>query len=233
MAGLQRLGVAPEELAAFETPVATTEDMLELMDVVGPWYLPHSAAGVARGVMSGVIYRQEGSSGGSGALAGWDVTTRLPEIDAPALVLTGADDFCFRPKGHGVWPRPCHEAELTSSSGAATCPSWSARTRRCRSCGTSWWPHLHDEAGHGGPTRPGSCAARCHMVVPATTPPADPGPSVRRRRGDFAPLRHHAPHRLSRLGRFDPTRPSGGIRGAQSTGGSPRRPDAVPRPGGL
>jgi proline iminopeptidase len=97
MAGLQELGATQEQVAAFATPVASTEEMLALFDTAGPLYLPHSDATMARRVMGRTIYRKGGSDGGGRALAGWDVTARLPEIGARALVLTGADDFMFPP----------------------------------------------------------------------------------------------------------------------------------------
>lgn len=97
-AGLQRLGVRPEELAVFDQPVETTEEMFALFDVVGPWYLPHADPALARSVLAGTIYRREGSEAGDRALDGWDVTGRLGEIEAPCLVVTGADDFMFPPE---------------------------------------------------------------------------------------------------------------------------------------
>ena len=99
VAGLQRLGVAPDELAVFETPVETTEDMFALFDTVEPWYLPHSAPGTARTVLGDTLYRPGGAAGGDRALEGWDVTARLPEVAAPTLVISGVDDFMFRPDG--------------------------------------------------------------------------------------------------------------------------------------
>jgi proline iminopeptidase len=97
MEGLQRLGVAPEQMGAFETQVESTEDMFALFDTLGPWYLPHSEPGTARSVLGRTIYRKEGDQGGEHALDGWDVTTQLTPISAPALVLTGNDDFMFPP----------------------------------------------------------------------------------------------------------------------------------------
>lgn len=98
MAGLQRLGVQPEAMAAFAEPVDTTEDMLRLFQSVGAWYLPHSEPTMASKVMGQTIYRKEGSEAGQRALQGWDVTSRLQEITAPCLVITGVDDFMFPPE---------------------------------------------------------------------------------------------------------------------------------------
>lgn len=95
MAGLQRLGVQPEDMAVFGQVVESTEDMLRLFDAVGPWYFPHSAPTAARSVLGETIYRKEGHDGGQRALSDWDVTSRLGEIEAPCLVITGADDFMF------------------------------------------------------------------------------------------------------------------------------------------
>lgn len=98
MAGLQRLGVPPQEMAALATEVETSDDMFALFDSIGSWYLPHSAPGTARAVLGQTIYRAGGNRGGERALDGWDVTARLGEIDVPTLVVTGADDFMFPPQ---------------------------------------------------------------------------------------------------------------------------------------
>lgn len=95
VSGLRRLGVEPEEMAAFGQIIESSEDMLRLFDAVGAWYLPHSPPGTARAVMGDVIYRKEGDEGGQRALAGWEVSSRLGEIEAPCLVITGEDDFMF------------------------------------------------------------------------------------------------------------------------------------------
>lgn len=96
-AGLQRLGVRPEEMAVLGTPVQTDEDLLRLFDVAGPWYLPHSEPTRAREVLGATRYREEGAAAGERALHDWDVTDRLSAIAVPSLVLSGADDFMFPP----------------------------------------------------------------------------------------------------------------------------------------
>ena len=95
VAGLHRLGLEPEILGAFAAPVTSTEDLIDVFAAVEPAYLPHSTPGSASRRLRDVIYRQEGSDGGDHALAGWDVTHRLPEFEAPTLVLGGIDDFMF------------------------------------------------------------------------------------------------------------------------------------------
>lgn len=97
-AGLQRLGVQPEEMAVFGTTVESGEDLLRLFDRVGPWYLPHSEPTAARLVLGETLYRPGGGDGGERALEGWDVGDRLHEITAPSLVISGADDFMFPPE---------------------------------------------------------------------------------------------------------------------------------------
>lgn len=94
-AGMRRLGLEPDLLGAFDTPIETTEDLLRVFDVVEPAYLPHSPAGTAREGLAGTIARAEGSAAGEEALAGWDVDHRLGEIGCPTLVLHGVDDFLF------------------------------------------------------------------------------------------------------------------------------------------
>ncbi len=95
---LTRLGADLDQvMSAFEQPVETTADLHRLFHVVGPYYLPHSAPDTARTAMAELIFRPEGSAGGDAALADWDVTDRLAEIDVPALVVAGADDFLFPP----------------------------------------------------------------------------------------------------------------------------------------
>lgn len=98
MVGLQRLGVHPDEMAAFGESVETTEDLLRLFQSVGAWYLPHSEPTMASKVLAQTIYRKEGSEAGQRALQAWDVTSRLQEITAPCLVMTGVDDFMFPPE---------------------------------------------------------------------------------------------------------------------------------------
>ena len=98
VAGLERLGLDPGLLAAFETPIESTSDLLDLFDVVEPAYFPHSPPGTARAGLADTIWRVEGSEGGESALEGWDVADRLGEIAVPTLVMTGADDFMFPPE---------------------------------------------------------------------------------------------------------------------------------------
>jgi proline iminopeptidase len=93
--GVQRLGLDPSILGAFEQPIETHEDLLAVFDVVEPAYFPHSPVGTARVGLAETIYRAEGGAGGEAALAGWDVADRLREITVPTLVLNGTDDFLF------------------------------------------------------------------------------------------------------------------------------------------
>lgn len=92
---MQRLGLDPGILGAFERPVETREDFLSIFDDVEPAYFPHSSPGIARAGLAETIYRPEGGAGGSAALEGWDVTDRLGEVTVPTLVLNGVDDFLF------------------------------------------------------------------------------------------------------------------------------------------
>ncbi|HWJ10393.1 MAG TPA: alpha/beta hydrolase [Nocardioides sp.] len=96
--GLQRLGVPPEEMAAFGLPTETQEDVLRFFEATGPWYLPHSPPEAMAPLLADLIYSRAGSEGGDRALAGWDVGERLAEISAPTLVLSGVDDFLFSPE---------------------------------------------------------------------------------------------------------------------------------------
>lgn len=56
-AGLVRLGLEPGLLAAFETPIETTADLLEVFDVLEPAYLPHSPPGTARAGLADTVWR--------------------------------------------------------------------------------------------------------------------------------------------------------------------------------
>jgi len=98
-AGMRRLGLDLDLLAAFESPMGTLEELLTVFDVVEPAYFPHSPAGTARAGLADTIPRDEGSAAGEAALDGWDVGARLAEITCPALVLHGADDFLFPSEG--------------------------------------------------------------------------------------------------------------------------------------
>lgn len=113
IAGLKRLGLESGLLAAFETPIESTADLLDVFDVVEPAYLPHSPPGTARAGLADTVWRREGSEGGDSALDGWDVTDRLGEISAPALVMTGADDFMFPPQRARLMADALPRAELT------------------------------------------------------------------------------------------------------------------------
>ena len=94
---MQRLGLDPGILAAFERPAETHEDLLAIFDVVEPAYFPHSPPGIARVGLAETIFRPEGGAGGDAALEGWDVADRLGGISVPTLVLNGVDDFLFPP----------------------------------------------------------------------------------------------------------------------------------------
>lgn len=111
-AGMVRLGLEPGLLAAFETPIETTADLLEVFDVLEPAYLPHSPPGTARAGLADTVWRAEGSEGGGSALDGWDVADRLREIAAPTLVMTGADDFMFPPERARLMVDALPRAEL-------------------------------------------------------------------------------------------------------------------------
>lgn len=113
VAGLERLGLEPGLLAAFERPIETTADLLDVFDVVEPAYLPHSPPGTARTGLADTVWRVEGSEGGESALDGWDVADRLGEIAAPTLVMTGADDFMFPPQRARLMADAMPRAELT------------------------------------------------------------------------------------------------------------------------
>ena len=97
VASMQRLGLDPGILGAFERPVETREDFLSVFDDVEPAYFPHSAPGIARAGLAQTIYRPGGGAGGSAALEGWDLAGRLGEVAVPTLVLNGVDDFLFAP----------------------------------------------------------------------------------------------------------------------------------------
>ena len=104
---MQRLGLDPGILGAFEEPIKTQEDLFRVFDVVEPAYFPHSTPGIARVGLAETIYRAEGGAAGDAALEGWDMADRLAEINAPTLVLNGADDFLFPPgraelMSHGI-----------------------------------------------------------------------------------------------------------------------------------
>lgn len=113
VAGLERLGLEPGLLGAFETPIETTADLLDVFAVVEPAYLPHSSPGTARVGLADTVWRPEGSEGGSAALEGWDVGDRLGEISAPTLVLAGADDFMFPPERARSMAAALPRAEVT------------------------------------------------------------------------------------------------------------------------
>ena len=113
IAGLERLGLEPDLLAAFERPIETTADLLEVFDVLEAAYFPHSPPGTARAGLADTIWRAEGSEGGSAALDGWDVADRLGDIAVPTLVMTGADDFMFPPERARLMADALPRAELT------------------------------------------------------------------------------------------------------------------------
>jgi proline iminopeptidase len=112
-AELERLGLDPGLLAAFDRPIETIEDLLEVFDAVEPAYFPHSPPGTARAGLADTIWRAEGSAGGSAALDGWDVAGRLGEIVTRTLVMTGADDFMFPPGRARLMADALPRAELT------------------------------------------------------------------------------------------------------------------------
>ena len=111
-AELERLGLEPSLLGAFEAPIATTADLLDVFDLVEAAYLPHSPPGTARAGLADTIWRTEGSEGGNSALDGWDVADRLGEITVPTLVMTGADDFMFPPHRARLMAGALPRAEL-------------------------------------------------------------------------------------------------------------------------
>jgi len=98
MRELDRLGAGPEVMAAFAAPMETVEDLHRFFEATGPYYFPHSQAPTWATAFERLIFSADGGRGGDQALEGWDVSERLPEIGAPALVVTGADDFLFPPE---------------------------------------------------------------------------------------------------------------------------------------
>ena len=85
-------------MAAFAAPMETAEEMHRFFEVTGPYYFAHSQAPTWASAFERLIFSADGGRGGDLALDGWDVSERLPEIGATALVVTGADDFLFPPE---------------------------------------------------------------------------------------------------------------------------------------
>lgn len=94
---LQRLGAGPDVMETMGSEVTSTEDMRKWFAVMGRYYMPHSDPASMQAALGEVRFSKAGDEGGGRALAGWDVTSRLGEIAAPTLVVTGRDDFMFPP----------------------------------------------------------------------------------------------------------------------------------------
>ena len=105
-------GATQEQLEALDASEDDEAELWRLWKLIEPLYFHNYDAELAERVFGKMVLGAEASRAGVAILGGWDLTSHLGEISAPALILVGRDDFICPPSRAKIMHEGIPKSEL-------------------------------------------------------------------------------------------------------------------------